>query len=132
MPNQLNRRNGKTDVVPATALTIAAYATGAPPVISFRCKDVRSINDVKLTCTLGYTAVPVLRTRNTITLRIYKTNIHYFAQVGAVAVTVGAGGNRVLEAVGGPFAADLATTTPVEIPDGAIALTINGLAIGTK
>jgi hypothetical protein len=129
----MNRLNGKTRTFPANLRTIAAYATGAPPTMTFQCKDIRSVNDVKITCDLGYACVPIARALNTVTFRIYKQNMHYSAAGGGGgAVTAAAAVPHVLEAVGGPWALDTTSMAPVEIPDGAIALNITGLAIGTK
>ena len=133
MPNHMNKINGKTRVFPANVSTTAVYATGAPPTISFQCKDIQSINDVKISCDGGYVCVPVSRALNVVTFRIYKQNIHYAAAGGGGgAVTVAAAVPHVLEAVGGPYAVDYTTVTPIEVPDGALVLNINGLAIGTK
>ena len=136
MVNKFNSKNGKTIERPGTPNLITGYATaGVLPTITFQCKDIRSINDVKITCDAGYACVPTARARNVVSFRIYKTSIHYNAPGGGgSAVTAAAAAPNALERAAGASATDTTTLSPVEIPDGApgtYAINVYGLALGT-
>ena len=141
MPN-IFIKHTRQRLVGATRV-IAAYATANPPVLIFPCKDVYRIQDVVVNITggalPGIIAKVTAKTRaaagfvgyQAFQVRLYKQRIVATgAAGGGAAVTAAVGPPSVLEAVGGPLN-DLGTSSlPQEIPDGGIALTITGLAIG--
>ena len=131
MTNHMNLLINKTRTFQGIPVNVVLYATGGPPTITFPCKDMRSINDVRLTCDNGYVAVPIARVHNVVQFRLYKTMLSYGAPSGA-AVTIGNAGNNVLEGVAGPFTADTTTAQPVEVPDGVMNVNIYGLGIGVR
>lgn len=131
MTNHMNLINNKTRTFQGVPVNVILYATGGPPTIAFPCKDIRTINDVRITCDSGFVAVPIARVHNVVQFRLYKQRLNFAGPSGA-AVTIGNAGNNVLEGVAGPFAVDTATMTPVEVPDGVMNVNVYGLAIGTK
>jgi hypothetical protein len=134
MPNRFNRYNGKTHTVSATFTGGGAYdpAAIATRTIVFPCKDIRSINDVQLTCLLGYTVYPVALVHNAVQFRVYKTRLNEQGPAGAgTAVTVVGG---VLDSGVASGAADDAgySSVPVELPAAAaVTVTVRGIALGT-
>ena len=133
MPNKFRMMDGKSVIVNAT-FTGAAYnpANAATRTITFPCKDIRSIDDVQLSCAVGYTIIPVLKVRNTVQFRVYKNQLNFTQAGGGNAVTTAAAGQNVLERAAGGPSDDAVTETPVEVANGlAVAMTVNGVAIGT-
>lgn len=132
MPNNLSRSNGKTVIVNATFTGGAPYnpAVATTRTIAFPCKAIRSINDVQLTVTVGYTVTPVAVIRNTVEFRVYKTQLNYTQAGGGSAVTVNVAGINLERAAGA--ADDAVSSVPVELPNGAgVTVTVLGTAIGT-
>jgi hypothetical protein len=132
MSNRFRRTNGVSNIVTATFTGAGNYdpATAATRTIVFPCKSIASINDVQLSCAVGYTIRPVVVALNTVQFRVYKTQLNYTQAGGGSAVTAAVAGQHVLERAAGA-ANDPVSPVPVELPLGAaITVTVNGIAIG--
>ena len=129
--NIMRKHNRQTLV--STSLVIAAYATANPPQLVLPLKDMLTILHVHANVTNGYEVVVTGHVRNVVTVRIYKMQVNYQAPAGGGnVVTCRAAGAGLERAVVGAGHDAGGSTLPVEIPDGAIALTITCVAVGTK
>jgi len=119
-------RSFETHKQVAARVVVNAYATGAPPVLIFPCKDIPDLTKVTVKCSGGPRVAIVSRVRNQVTVRVYNDWVNYLAVVGGIVVHAGVG--NALDYTGGPFNDDV-TLTPGEIPNGS-AMTIEGIAEG--
>ena len=135
MTNKFNLYNGKTRIYGATFTGAGNYdpATAATRTITFPCKDIQSINDVQLTCLLGYTVYPVALVHNQVQFRVYKTRLNYAAVGGAGTALTEVAGVLDSGAASGKTSDLGNSTVPVELPlTAAVTVTVRGIATGTR
>lgn len=136
MTNKFNRYNGKTRIYGATFTGGGNYdpATAATRTITFPCKDIRSLLDVHLTNSVGYTVVPIALVHNQVQFRVYKIRMNYAAPAGGGQACTTALVGNALERGGGFMDSDGGYgEVPVELPlAAAVTVTVRGVAIGTR